>query len=274
MNEIIKKTLNLSKNMDLTAKVAVITGGGTGIGKATALLLAKQGAKVATLDRNIENGEQTVTEIAKQGGEAIAIATDVSKPEDVDAAFQTIREKYGRVDIVFINAGINGVWASIEDLSPEDWDKTLSVNLKGSFLTLKYAVPLLKRQGGSVIVNSSVNGTRIFSNTGATAYACSKAAQVAFAKMMAVELGKHKIRVNAICPGQIDTEINEKTEKKDLEEIKIPVDFPEGRIPLTGMTPGTPDQVAQVVLFLASDASSHISGTQIWIDGAESLLQG
>lgn len=260
--------------MDLTGKVAVITGGGTGIGKAAALLLAKQGAKIATLDRNLEHGEETVTEIGKQGGEAIAIATDVSKPEDVEAAFQAIKEKYDRVDIVFVNAGINGVWASIEELTAEDWDKTLSVNLKGTFLTVKYAVPLLKRQGGSVIVNSSVNGTRIFSNTGATAYACSKAAQVAFTKMMAVELGKHKIRVNVICPGHIDTEISEKTQKKNLEQIKIPVDFPQGSIPLTGMKPGSPDQVAQLVLFLASDASSHISGTQIWIDGAESLLKG
>lgn len=260
--------------MELKQKVAVITGGGSGIGKAAALLLAKQGAKVATLDLNLEHGEETVSTIEQQSGEAIALATDVSNGEDVAKAFKAIEEKWGRVDIVFANAGINGVWAPIEQLSPEDWDKTLAVNLRGTFLTVKYAVPLLKRQGGSVIINSSVNGTRIFSNTGATAYASSKAAQVAFAKMIAVELGKHKIRVNVICPGQIDTAINDKTQRIDLEQIKIPVEYPQGRIPLTGMQPGRVDQVAQVVLFLASEASSHVTGTQMWIDGGESLIQG
>ena len=260
--------------MELTGRVAVVTGGGTGIGQSTALLLAKKGAKLATLDLHEEHGEQTVATITQQQGEAIAIGADISNPKDVEQAFETIAQKWGRVDILFANAGINGVWAPIEELSPEDWDKTISVNLKGTFLTLKYAVPLLKINGGSVIINSSVNGTRIFSNTGATAYASSKAGQVAFAKMMAVELGKHKIRVNAICPGQIDTDINEKTTKKDLEEIKIPVDYPEGRIPLTGKQPGRVDQVAQLVLFLASEASSHVTGTEMWIDGGESLVQG
>jgi NAD(P)-dependent dehydrogenase (short-subunit alcohol dehydrogenase family) len=150
----------------------------------------------------------------------------------------------------------------------------LNINLKGTFLTVKYAVPFLKRQGGSVIITSSVNGTRIFSNTGATAYSCSKAAQVAFAKMVALELAEHRVRVNVICPGAIDTNIDENTEKRDLESVKEPVEFPEGEIPLTDGTPGTSEQVAQLVLFLAGDASSHISGTEIWIDGAQSLLQG
>jgi NAD(P)-dependent dehydrogenase (short-subunit alcohol dehydrogenase family) len=123
-------------------------------------------------------------------------------------------------------------------------------------------------------VTSSVNGTRMFSNTGATAYACSKAAQVAFTKMIAVELGEHKIRANVICPGWIETEIQENTEKKDLEGAGKQVEFPEGSIPLTDGEPGSSDQVAQLVLFLASNASDHISGTEIWIDGAQSLLKG
>jgi NAD(P)-dependent dehydrogenase (short-subunit alcohol dehydrogenase family) len=125
-----------------------------------------------------------------------------------------------------------------------------------------------------VIITSSVNGTRMFSNTGATAYACSKAAQVAFAKMVAVELGPHNVRVNVICPGAIETSIDENTEQRDLEHVMIPVEFPEGKIPLTHGTPGTAEQCAQLVLFLASDASSHVSGTEVWIDGAQSLLQG
>jgi NAD(P)-dependent dehydrogenase (short-subunit alcohol dehydrogenase family) len=135
-------------------------------------------------------------------------------------------------------------------------------------------VPHLKKQGGSVIITSSVNGTRIFSNTGATAYSCSKAAQVAFAKMTALELAKDRIRVNVICPGAIESEIDENTEKRDVEKVKEPVEFPEGKIPLTDGKPGKGEDVAQLVLFLASDASKHISGSEVWIDGAESLLQG
>ena len=180
----------------------------------------------------------------------------------------------GRIDIVFANAGINGVWAPIEELEPEEWDRTLGINLKGTFLAVKYAVPYLKKQGGSVIVTSSVNGTRIFSNTGATAYSASKAAQVAFTKMVALEMAKHRIRVNVVCPGAIETNIEESTEKRNLEEAKEPVEFPEGEIPLTDGEPGKADQVAQLVLFLASDASNLISGTEIWIDGTQSLLKG
>jgi NAD(P)-dependent dehydrogenase (short-subunit alcohol dehydrogenase family) len=119
-----------------------------------------------------------------------------------------------------------------------------------------------------------VNGTRIFSNTGATAYSCSKAAQVAFTKMVALELAEHRIRVNVICPGAIETNIEQSTEKRDLEAVREPVEFPEGEIPLTDGEPGAAEQVARLVLFLASDESSHISGTEVWIDGAQSLLKG
>ena len=260
--------------MNLSQKVAVITGAGSGIGKATAQVLAQAGAKVATIDRSPDESEKTIAEIRQQGGEGLVTIADVSQPEQMERAFQTISEKLGRVDIVFANAGINGVWAAIDELTPEEWDRTLDINLKGTFLTVKYAVPYLKRQGGAIVITASVNGTRTFSNTGATAYACSKAAQVAFTKMVALELAKHKIRVNVICPGAIETSINDKTERRDLETIQEPVEFPKGKIPLTEGEPGKADQVAQLVLFLASDAASHISGTEIWIDGTESLLKG
>lgn len=189
-------------------------------------------------------------------------------------AIQQTVDQWGRLDIVFANAGINGVWAPLEELEPDEWNKTINVNLTGTFLTVKYAVPYLKKQGGAVVITSSVNGTRIFSNTGATAYASTKAAQVAFAKMIALELAQDRIRVNVICPGAIETNIEESTEQRDLEEIREPVKFPEGSIPLTDGKPGSSEQVAQLVLFLVSDASSHITGTEMWIDGAESLLMG
>ncbi|WP_336622351.1 SDR family NAD(P)-dependent oxidoreductase [Chlorogloeopsis sp. ULAP01] len=259
--------------MQLTGKVALITGAGSGIAKATAKLFAKEGAKIGALGRSQDELEEAVTEINNNHGEAIPIVADISHPEEMQKAIQTIIDKWGHLDIVFANAGINGVWAPIEELTPEDWDQTINVNLKGTFLTVKYAVPYLKKQGGSVIITSSINGTRTFSNTGATAYSCTKAAQVAFTKMVALELAKHRIRVNVICPGAIETNIDENTDRQDLEKVQEPVEFPEGEIPLTDGKPGTSQQVAQLVLFLASDASSHITGTEVWIDGGESLLK-
>jgi NAD(P)-dependent dehydrogenase (short-subunit alcohol dehydrogenase family) len=260
--------------MQLTGKVALITGAGSGIGKAAAVLLAKEGAKIGALGRTDDELKAVVSDIQATGGEAMILKADISQPEQMQQAVEQLVNQWGRLDIVFANAGINGVWASLEDLTPQEWDKTIDVNLKGTFLTVKYAVPHLKKQGGSVIVTSSVNGTRMFSNTGATAYACTKAAQVAFTKMVALELAEQKIRVNVICPGAIDTNIDQNTERRELDEIRQPVEYPEGQIPLTDGKSGTSEQVAQLVLFLASDNSSHISGTEIWIDGTQSLLVG
>jgi NAD(P)-dependent dehydrogenase (short-subunit alcohol dehydrogenase family) len=259
--------------MQLENKVALITGGGEGIGKATALLFARQGAKVAVLGRHRENLDPVVAEITRGGGEAIPVCADISQPDEMKAAIAEIVERWGQLDVVFANAGINGVWAPIEELEPEEWDNTLSINLKGTFLTVKYAVPHLKKRGGSVIVNASINGTRTFSNTGATAYSSSKAGQVAFTKMMALELAPSKVRVNVICPGAIESSIDDNTERRNLDEVQIPVEYPEGNQPLE-RAPGRAEQVAQLVLFLASDLSDHITGTEIWVDGAESLIKG
>jgi NAD(P)-dependent dehydrogenase (short-subunit alcohol dehydrogenase family) len=260
--------------MQLNGKVALVTGAGSGIGKAAALLFAKEGARVAALGRTEDELQATVDEITSAGGEAIAVLADISEAGEMEKAVGQTIEEFGRLDTVFANAGINGVWAPIEELAPEEWDETIKINLRGTFLTVKYAIPHLKKQGGSIIITSSVNGTRNFSNPGATAYSSTKAAQVAFTKMAALELGKHRIRVNVICPGAIETEIDVNTEKRNVEKAAEPVEYPEGEIPLTDGNPGSAEQVAQLVLFLASDASSHISGTEIWIDGAQSLLQG
>ena len=259
--------------MEFTDKVAFITGGASGIGKATALLLAREGAKVAVFDRAQDREEQLLKQVARYGGEAMAISGDVSAPADMEKAVHAVLDRWERLDIVFANAGINGVWAPLEEITPEEWDMTLAVNLRGTFLTVKYAVPALRRRGGAVIITSSINGTHIFSNTGATAYSCSKAAQVAFARMTAVELAKDNIRVNVICPGGIRTNIGENTEARHLDEVRFPVIYPEGNIPLPEGI-GWPEQVAHLVRFLASDVSRHISGAVITIDGAESLVQG
>ena len=257
----------------LEGKVAFVTGGGSGIGEAAGKLLAEQGAKVVLISRTKSELEQVVSEIKDAGGEAMALEADVSDSETLKAAIDETVSTYGRLDIVFANAGVNGTWAGIEDLSEDDFRKTVDINLVGTFLTIKYAVPHLKKQGGSVVVTASVNGTRMFSNSGATAYASTKAAQVALTKMLALELAPQKVRVNVICPGAIDTEIDDNTEQAN-SGVGVKVEFPEGKVPLTGGKPGKSEQVAQLVLFLASDASSHITGTEVWIDGAQSLLQG
>jgi NAD(P)-dependent dehydrogenase (short-subunit alcohol dehydrogenase family) len=254
-------------------KVAFISGGGSGIGQAAAELLARRGAKVALAGRTPDELAEVAEAIGRAGGTAIAVTCDVSDEDSVRSAIATTVETWGRLDVVVANAGVNGIWAGIEELGVEDFRSTLEINLVGTFTTIKYAVPHLRRRGGSVIVISSVNGTRIFSNSGASAYSSSKAGQVALAKMLAVELGPDKIRVNAVCPGAIDTEIADNTEEAN-EEVKIPVEFPEGNIPLTGGESGSAAQVGELIAFLASDEASHISGTEMWIDGAQSLLQG
>lgn len=260
--------------MQLEGRVALITGAGSGIGKAAALLLARAGARIGALGRTEDELQAVVDEIQGADGEAVPLVADISQLADMQRAVSQLADRWGRLDIVFANAGINGVWAPIEELAVEEWQTTLDVNLTGTFLTIKASVPYLKRQGGSVIVTSSVNGTRIFSNTGATAYASTKAAQVALTKMLALELAPSKVRVNVICPGWIETQIEDSTEKRSLDEVRIPVEYPEGAQPLTGGAPGRAEQVARLVLFLASDAADHITGTEVWIDGGESLLRG
>jgi NAD(P)-dependent dehydrogenase (short-subunit alcohol dehydrogenase family) len=254
--------------------VALITGGGSGIGEAAARLFAREGGKVGILSRTEEEVEKVAGEIRSEGSEAIALTADVADTAEMREAIRTLEKQWQRLDVVFANAGVNGVWAPLEELAVEEWDETVRINLRGTFLTIKLSLPLLQKNGGSVIVTSSVNGTRMFSNAGASAYATTKAGQVALAKMLAVELARHKIRVNVICPGKIDTEINENTEHRDTEGLAPKVEFPEGSIPLTGKQGGSPEQVARLALFLASDASDHISGAEIFIDGAQSLLQG
>lgn len=260
--------------MDLTDKIAFVTGAGSGIGKAAAVLLAQQGASVAVISHTADEIAATASEITRAGKEALAITADVSQEDEIQKAVQQTVEKWGRIDIVFANAGINGVWAAIDELSLADWSKTIDTNLTGTFLPIKYTVPHLKKQGGSIIVTASVNGTRVFSNTGATAYSVTKAGQVAMTKMLAVELAQHNIRVNVVCPGATDTEISDNTHQENTDSIKFPVEYPKGQIPLGEGKPATSAQVGEIVLFLASDAASHITGTEIWIDGASSLVKG
>lgn len=257
----------------LKNKVAVVTGASSGIGKAAALRLAEHGAKVCLVDVKESRAEEVKQQIERSGGEAFITEADLRNEDEVRAAFKETADKWGRVDIVFANAGINGVLSPIETMDVEDWNDTIHTNTRGTFLSVKHAIPYMKENGGSVIITSSINGNRTFSNIGMSAYSTSKAGQMAFGKMAALELARYKIRVNIICPGAIETNISENTHPTpELEELKIPVEYPEGQQPLENKS-GEPEQVADLVLFfLASDQSSHITGTEIYIDGAESLL--
>lgn len=255
-------------------RVALVTGGGTGIGAATARRLATQGARVAVLGRTAEDLDDVVADIEAADGTAMAIAGDVTEVDDLVAAYQQILDEWGRLDIVIANAGVNGVWAPIEELDPDEFRSTVDINLTGTFLTVKYAVPHLRERGGAVVITSSVNGTRMFSNTGATAYSATKAAQVAMSRMLALELASDRIRVNAICPGAIESDIDSSTDDQGTEEAAEPVKFPEGEIPLTDGAPGKAEQVADLVAYLVSDEASHVTGAEVFIDGAQSLLQG
>ncbi|MBA1344861.1 SDR family NAD(P)-dependent oxidoreductase [Rhizobium sp. WYCCWR 11146] len=259
--------------MELKGKIALVTGAGSGIGKAAALRLAAEGARVAALSRTADEVEKTCAEIKAAGGQSIALTADTSDEAQMRGAVEQLTDTFDGLDIVVANAGINGVWAPIDDLKPEEWDKTIAVNLRGTNLTLHLTVPHLKRHGGSIIVVSSINGTRTFTTPGATAYTATKAGQVAMVQQLALELGRHGIRVNAVCPGEIETNIGANTDSRHREETEVPVIWPQGDIPIAGGKAGKSEDVAETILFLASERARHITGTPIWIDGGQGLLR-
>ncbi len=259
----------------LQGKVAFITGAGSGLGEAVARLFAACGARIGAIDRNEEQLGRVCADITAAGGTALALPADVTVPEQLQAAVEKLEQTWGRLDIVVANAGINGTWAPVDLLTPEDWDATLGTNLKGTFLTVRACTPLLKRGGrGSIVIISSGLGNRMFAVTSATAYAASKAGQVAFGRMIALELAKHKIRVNTVCPGAFLSNIIKGTRFYKTSDLRLPVLYPEGSVPLTGGPPGSAEPIARAVWFLASDLSDHVTGTELYVDGGQSLLQG
>ncbi|PSQ71421.1 MAG: 3-oxoacyl-[acyl-carrier-protein] reductase [Bacteroidetes bacterium QH_9_67_14] len=255
--------------------VVLVTGGSKGIGRAAAHRFARQGARVVLTSRHLDEVSDVAEEIASATGQdTLPLEADIADPAAVEAAYDELISRFGRLDALFANAGVNGQWAPIEELSVEDWRKTIDINLTGTFLTLKHAVPHLKETEGAIVITSSINGTRDFSLSGATAYASSKAGQRTLAQMLALELAPDGVRVNVICPGTIDTEIEENTDCQNLEHVRYSAEYPEGKVPLTHGAPGDPDDVAEVVTFLASDRAGLITGSPVWIDGAQSLLVG
>lgn len=259
----------------LEGQVAWITGGSSGLGKSIAKTAAKCGAKVAITARDETEIQEAVEEIVADGGTAMSAPADISKSDELKNATRLIHQAWGQIDFVCANAGVNGTWAPIDELKPEEWSHTINLNLTGTYLTIHHALPYLKKsRHGSIVIMSSVNGTRMFSNAGASAYAVSKAGQLALGQMLALELAPRKIRVNVICPGAFESAIHDQTKRRNLEKIESEVEFPEGKVPLLDGDMGDPQQVANLAVFLASDMAAHITGTPIWIDGAQSLFQG
>ncbi len=182
-------------------------------------------------------------------------------------------ERYGQLDILHANAGIPGVWAPVEDITPEEFDRLISVNVKGTFLSVQAALPALRERGGSIVITSSVTGTHMHSDSGASVYATTKAAQLAFGKMLAFELAQDRIRVNIVCPGGVTTNILDHITYRNLEKLPSRIEHT-GGVPLTDGEAATPDQIASVVLFLVSDEASYVTGEVVVVDGAVSILRG
>lgn len=255
-------------------KVALITGAGSGIGRAAALHLAAEGFAVGLLGRTESELKVVENEIAAKSGSSKTLVADIADEAAMHDAIATLVQAFGRLDVVVANAGVNGVWAPIDELKPSEWDDTIRINLRGTYLTVHASVPYLKAAGGgSIVIVSSINGTRTFTSPGATAYSVTKAGQLAMAQQLALELGRHRIRVNAVCPGQIETAIDDNTDIRGREKTEVPVRFPAGDIPVTGGEAGSSDDVAALIGFLASDLSRHITGTPVWIDGGQGLLR-
>jgi len=258
----------------LQGKVALVTGGGSGIGQAACEAFARAGASVAVVDRREEPAHAVAEGIAGEGGTALPLAADVGDEAAIAAAVEQTVARFGGLHVVFANAGINGMQTPIEEMTLDEWHATIDTNLTGTFLTVKHAIPHLRAAGGgSIIITSSINGTRFFSLPGYSCYSTSKAGQVAFAKMAAIELARWDIRVNVILPGGVQTNIQERTYRRNTEKVTYDITMPDRYPPLRGHTAAA-SEVADLVLFLASEASKHITGAEIVIDGAQSLLRG
>jgi NAD(P)-dependent dehydrogenase (short-subunit alcohol dehydrogenase family) len=247
--------------MKLKDKVAIVTGAGSGIGKGIATVFFREGAKVVVADWDEQAGKKTAEEIRRSGGDAFFVKCDVSKEEQVKATIQTTVAKYGRINVLVNNAGI-GVYKTVLDTTSEEWDRCLAVNLKGVFLCSKYAIPHIKAAGGGAIVN--IASVHSYQNVGGTApYAASKAGVVALTRVMAIDYGRDKIRVNAICPGWIDTPLTRGifAGAADPQKAKHEVE----RRQILGRL-GTPEEVGEAAAFLASDEASYITGASLMVD--------
>jgi len=244
----------------LEGKVGLVTGGTSGIGRETAVLFAKAGAKVVISGRREREGEETIELVRVAGGDGLFVKADVSKAYEVDALVQKAVEKFGRLDVAFNNAGIEGVWVPIVRQSEEDWDRTININLKGVWLCLKYEIrQMLKQGGGGAIVNmGSING--LIGAAGAAAYSASKHGVIGLTKTAALENARSGIRVNAVCPGVIETPMAKRIFGAPRVHKYVLGCHPIGRF-------GRPAEIAEAVVWMCSDRASFMTGQSLVLDG-------
>lgn len=241
---------------EFDGKVALVTGGSSGIGKATALAFARAGANVVIATRRVTEGEQTAHEICERGGDAIFVKTDISKASEVEGLMNQTIKFYGHLDYACNSAG-TFVMGRLFELSEEEWDRTINANLKGIWLSLKYQIPIMLQQKGGVIVNMA-SMSAIIGNPGVSIYSASKGGVVALTQSAAIEYAASGIRINAISPGVISTPMVDDIPTPLLEDIQSK--HPIGRL-------GKPEEIADAVVWLCSDKASFITGHNMVIDG-------
>ncbi len=247
--------------MRLENKVSLITGGSSGIGKSSALLFAKEGSKVVVADINESQGQATVDEITSAGGAAIFVKADVSKAADCEHMIAVAEKEYGALHILFNNAGImDSNDDNAEATSEDTWDLTMNINAKGVFLGCKYGIPALKHAGGGSIINTASFVSLLGAATPQIAYTASKGAVLSLTRELAVIHAREGIRVNALCPGPLRTELLMKFLNTEAKKQRRLVHIPMGRF-------GEADEMAKAALFLASDDASYVTGTEFLVDG-------
>lgn len=244
----------------LTGKVALVTGGSTGIGRASALTFAREGAKVVVADVVVDKAEETVQLIKEAGGDARFVKTDVTQAAEVEALVQQVVDTYGRLDCAHNNAGIEGAVATTAEYKEEDWDRVIQVNLTGVWLCMKYEIPQMLKQGGGAIVNTA-SGAGLVGAPGMPAYVASKHGVVGLTKTAALEYAKSGIRVNSMCPGVIETPMVERLTGGNPGMMEgFVANHPIGRA-------GRPQEIAESVVWLCSDAASFVTGHAMAVDG-------
>jgi NAD(P)-dependent dehydrogenase (short-subunit alcohol dehydrogenase family) len=245
---------------ELEGKVGLVTGGTSGIGRETALLFAKAGAKVVVAGRRELEGNETIELIRSAGGDGLFVKTDVSRASEVYTLIQKAVERFGRLDVAFNNAGIEGVWAPIIRQSEEDWDRTIDINLKGVWLCLKYEIRQMLKQGGSGAIVNMASITGLVGAVGAAAYSASKHGVMGLTKTAALENAKSGIRINAVCPGFTETPMADRVFRVPAVHKYVLSCHPIGRF-------GRPTEIAEAVVWMCSDRSSFMTGQSIVLDG-------
>jgi NAD(P)-dependent dehydrogenase (short-subunit alcohol dehydrogenase family) len=255
-------------NGSYAGKVAFVTGAGSGIGHATALAFAREGASVVASDISEQNVRDTARRIEELGGRGLAVACDVTRTEELEAALEETIETFGRLDVAFNNAGVENEVKPLADVTEEEWDRTVAINLRGVFLCMKYEVPLMLEQGGGAIVNTS-SGAGVKGFEGQAAYVAAKHGVVGLSKAAALDYAPQNVRINAICPGIIDTPMMDRfgggtLEGKERELASAAAAQPIGRA-------GKSEEIAAAVVWLCSDAASFVVGDAMVVDGGQTV---